>query len=246
MGPSERDSSVRYSVCIPVLNDANTVQRSLASLYAQLPSGSEVIVVDGKSRDGTTEILRHYEERGLLKLVVKRSNVGRARQIGFQMSSGDYILSGADTDDIIGTGRIPEVLSLYHSQYEGSVLRCFDFFVIPRAAVLKAGGWRDTGGAEDLQFLADCEAHGVKVVYRMDIKVKSHYRTRYYKGPIRVLESIRRFPRDTKAGYTKLRTKPSTRLFWRLIQLFANTKAADNKVVSTVFDFVIRHFGVSA
>jgi dolichol-phosphate mannosyltransferase len=57
---SDRPSSERVSVILPVLNEARRVERCLDSLITQPEEVSEILVVDGGSGDGTQKIVDRY------------------------------------------------------------------------------------------------------------------------------------------------------------------------------------------
>lgn len=107
----------------------------------------EVVVVDGESKDGQIAVLRDYEARGLLKLVVEKSNRGEGRQIAFLNSSGDYVISMVDTDDVLGPGFRP-LVQRYHSEFEGSMLLA-GIMISPRALLTELGGWNKEFHGED-------------------------------------------------------------------------------------------------
>lgn len=76
------------SIIIPVLNEAAGIGETLAALQPLRARGCEVIVADGGSIDGSTEIARPLADR------VVASDRGRARQqnAGAAVASGDVLL----------------------------------------------------------------------------------------------------------------------------------------------------------
>ena len=107
-----------YSICITHRNNKPTLKLSLDSILNQIDDRFEVIVVDSLSSDGSSEILREYARSGKIKLIEKKCSRGKGIQIGFENSSGKYIISNLDMEDIFN----PCLLSLlreYHSKSEG-------------------------------------------------------------------------------------------------------------------------------
>lgn len=107
----------------------------------------EVVVVDGESKDGQIAVLRDYEGRGLLKLIVEKSDRGEGRQIAFLNSSGEYVISMVDTDDVLGPGFRP-LIQRYHAEFEGSMLKA-GIMISPRALLTELGGWNKGFHGED-------------------------------------------------------------------------------------------------
>lgn len=139
---------MKYSVCITSRNNERTVRRALDSLLANLDRNTtEIVVVDAESTDGQQDILREYASKGLLKLIVRRCNRGEGRQLAFENSTGDYVISGVDTDDTIGPGFQP-LLSRYHSEFEGKVLVA-GILIAPRSVLRELGGWKPFQHGED-------------------------------------------------------------------------------------------------
>lgn len=92
----------RVSVVIPTLNEA----RNLPHVFARLPDAiHEVILVDGRSVDGTPEVARRL--RPDVRVVTQtRNGKGNALACGFAAATGD-IIAMVDADGSADPGEIP-------------------------------------------------------------------------------------------------------------------------------------------
>ena len=79
---------MKVSIIIPVLNEADRISDTLASLAGFREQGHEVIVVDGGSEDDTVVLSHQLADR------VLRSDRGRAMQMncGIEHAQGDVLL----------------------------------------------------------------------------------------------------------------------------------------------------------
>ena len=149
----------KYSICITHFNNAPTLEKSLDSILGQIDDRFEVVLVDSESDDGSEKILQKYERDGKIKLLEQKCNRGRGRQIAFENSSGDYIISNMDMDDI-AKPRLGELLDKYHRLCDGNLLwaRSRDpnnfwggenITIAPRKLIQDLGGWKDLQLEED-------------------------------------------------------------------------------------------------
>lgn len=78
----------KISIIIPVLNEAATIQSFLQALQPLREHGHEVVLVDGHSKDNTTDLARPLVDR------MFSSQAGRARQqiLGAKMATGQVLL----------------------------------------------------------------------------------------------------------------------------------------------------------
>jgi glycosyltransferase involved in cell wall biosynthesis len=92
----------RVSVVVPTYNEA----KNLPHVFAQLPADlHEVIVVDGRSSDGTVEVARSL--RPDVKVVLQtRRGKGNALACGFEAVTGDIVVM-LDADGSADPGEIP-------------------------------------------------------------------------------------------------------------------------------------------
>src|SRR5580693_7316547 len=89
-------STVSVSTVIPTYNSESTLGKAIDSVIAQ-DLGSEIVVVDDGSTDGTDRILQAY---GNSLKVIRQPNAGAAaaRNTGVVAASGEY-LAFLDADD---------------------------------------------------------------------------------------------------------------------------------------------------
>jgi glycosyltransferase involved in cell wall biosynthesis len=98
----------RFSIIITFYNQRNFVKDAVDSGLAQRNAGSEVIVVDDASTDGSQEILRRYGDA--IQLVFFETNQGAcaARDRGASLATGEYLVF-LDGDDAL----LPWALDVY-------------------------------------------------------------------------------------------------------------------------------------
>ena len=98
--PGSAPVPLRFSVVIPTLNQAETIEDTLLSLIHQNYPDLEIIVADGGSSDGTAAILNRYREE--LSAVLPGPDTGQSNAInkGFARASGD-IFFWLNSDDYL-------------------------------------------------------------------------------------------------------------------------------------------------
>jgi glycosyltransferase involved in cell wall biosynthesis len=114
----------KVSVVIPALNSASTLAACLDSILAQDYADFEICVVDGKSTDGTLEILEGYRCRCDQLRITSERDAGPydAMNKGVAMARGDWVyFLGSDdrlySPDVLGkvfAGPIPARVGLIY------------------------------------------------------------------------------------------------------------------------------------
>jgi glycosyltransferase involved in cell wall biosynthesis len=120
---------VKLSVLIPVYNEARTIDEILR-LVAAVPIEKEIVVVDDGSTDGTRDILRQWDGRDGVRVILHPENLGKGRAVrtAMEQARGEVLLiqdadleyDPADYPAIlrpIETGRADVV---YGSRFRGS------------------------------------------------------------------------------------------------------------------------------
>lgn len=83
---------MKVSVIATVLNEAETIRDLMDSLVAQTRAPDEVIIVDGGSKDGTTDILVEYKRQLRLKMIVSPgANISQGRNRAIREARGPII-----------------------------------------------------------------------------------------------------------------------------------------------------------
>lgn len=98
------------SVIIPCFNSERWLPATLDSVYAQAGPRLDVIVVDDGSTDGSVEVARRYESRGLRLLRQPNRGAAAARNAGLALATGDY-LQFLDADDVLAPGKLQSQLT---------------------------------------------------------------------------------------------------------------------------------------
>ena len=108
------ESAPRFSVVIPTLNQADTIEDTLLSLIHQNYPNLEIIVADGGSSDATASVLNRYREQ--LNAVLPGPDKGQSDAInkGFAQASGD-IFFWLNSDDYLLPGALWRVAASFQS-----------------------------------------------------------------------------------------------------------------------------------
>ncbi len=91
---------IKFSIIIPVYNAEKTILRCLSSVQRQSYADWEVLAVDDGSTDASLQLLEKAAAEDARIKVVHQKNGGtsKARNLGLELASGDYVLF-LDNDD---------------------------------------------------------------------------------------------------------------------------------------------------
>ena len=118
------------SVITACYNSGSTISKAIESLLSQTDTGFEHIVIDGKSKDNTVEVVesyrKKYEKKGIKLTVISEKDQGMydALNKGINLVSGEYvgILNGDDwyeenTIEIVHREAKPEIDVIMGASY---------------------------------------------------------------------------------------------------------------------------------
>ena len=101
----------RLSVITIVYNNVRDIERTMLSVLNQTYSNLEYIIIDGKSTDGTLEIVTKYQHR-ISKLVSEQDKgIYDAMNKGLALASGDYVLFMNSGDEIYSADTVEKVFA---------------------------------------------------------------------------------------------------------------------------------------
>jgi glycosyltransferase involved in cell wall biosynthesis len=137
-----------YSICATNYNTEDSVKQALESIITQIDERFEIIVVDNCSEDASLDILREYSDKRI-KLIVRKCSRGLGRQIAIENSTGKYIITSIDMDDVLKPN-LSKLLQIYHEFFEGYMLLTDDAITMaPRVLIDAIGGFRDLNYHEE-------------------------------------------------------------------------------------------------
>lgn len=80
------------SVITVVFNNVKDIERTMLSVLNQTYPKIEYIIIDGKSTDGTVEIIEKYQERLAVFISEKDAGIYDAMNKGLALATGDYVI----------------------------------------------------------------------------------------------------------------------------------------------------------
>ena len=100
----------KLSVITVVFNGVKDIERTMLSVLNQTYPNIEYLVIDGKSNDGTLEIIKKYQDR--IKLMSERdTGIYDAMNKGLKMAGGDYLLFMNAGDEIYAPDTVAQVFA---------------------------------------------------------------------------------------------------------------------------------------
>lgn len=106
------NKKLKISLVIPAFNEADTIERCLASVFAQQHPFDEVIVVDNNSTDHTVQIAEKFNVTVLRE---SKQGVVYARDAGFDAANGD-IIGRIDADTLLEPNWTKELLRVFEDE----------------------------------------------------------------------------------------------------------------------------------
>jgi len=164
---------LKVSLITTVKNEADSMERLLESLLAQSRKPEEVIIVDGGSTDGTVEVIRAYQGKLPLKLIIGEGfNISQGRNAAIAQAQGEIIASTDagvrldpdwlkhllgpfeedDSIDVVSGFFLPDPQSLFEVALGATVLPALSeidphrFLPSSRSVAFRRETWKEVGG----------------------------------------------------------------------------------------------------
>jgi glycosyltransferase involved in cell wall biosynthesis len=99
------------SVITVVYNNVNDIERTMLSVLGQTYAGMEYIVVDGKSTDGTSQVIEKYKERITKLINEKDEGIYDAMNKGLAAATGDYVIFMNSADEFYSAETVANVFA---------------------------------------------------------------------------------------------------------------------------------------
>lgn len=165
----------RLSICIATLNRGAFIGETLDTIVAQLRDDTELLVVDGASRDNTAEVVSRYtvadQHVRYIRLPIN-SGVDQDYDIAVSYARGEYCWLMTD-DDLLKPGAVDRVMAVLDGEVElvivNTEVRTVDFSGTLRAALVAAGA-NPKYAPEDADRLLVDTAHALSFIGCVVIK----------------------------------------------------------------------------
>jgi glycosyltransferase involved in cell wall biosynthesis len=112
----------KISIITVVYNNKATIKHAIESVLSQSYKNLEFIIIDGKSTDGTFEILSEYSSKNIIIISEKDSGIYDAMNKGLKLATGD-VLGILNSDDLYPNNSIlSEVMSHFNNDSNLDIL----------------------------------------------------------------------------------------------------------------------------
>jgi glycosyltransferase involved in cell wall biosynthesis len=109
---TQADAHPLVSIITVVLNGASTIEKTIQSVISQDYNNIEYIIIDGRSTDGTIDIINKYRSRIDVCISEADRGISDAFNKGIRRSTGEYILI-LNSDDALTAGAISRSIELF-------------------------------------------------------------------------------------------------------------------------------------
>ncbi|MDB5155775.1 MAG: glycosyltransferase [Mucilaginibacter sp.] len=99
------------SVITVVYNNAADIERTVLSVLNQTYQNIEYIVIDGRSTDGTLQIIEKYKDRIATLISEKDKGIYDAMNKGLAVATGDYVLFMNSADEFYSVDTVTNVFA---------------------------------------------------------------------------------------------------------------------------------------
>lgn len=108
-----KNNSLKISIITVCFNSEKTIEETINSILNQTYQNYEYLIIDGKSKDNTVDIIKKYESKfkGRLKWISEKDNgLYDAMNKGINMATGD-IIGILNSDDVFSNNDTLKIIS---------------------------------------------------------------------------------------------------------------------------------------
>jgi len=125
----------KVSILIPLYNSEKYITETIQSAISQTWNYKEIIIIDDHSTDDSFRIAKDYESDILKVYTNQKKGACAARNMAFELSTGDYI-QYLDADDLLSPDKIEKQVALLADKEETlAVCNAYEFFDNVESAV---------------------------------------------------------------------------------------------------------------
>lgn len=106
----------KVSIITVCYNAEKTIEKTLQSVVAQDYKNIEYIIIDGKSKDKTLEVVAKYENRIALVVSEKDKGIFDAMNKGLQKATGDYVWFVHADDQIFASDTLSSAMQNHQNE----------------------------------------------------------------------------------------------------------------------------------
>lgn len=126
---------MKFSIITVCLNAINTIEQTINSVLDQKDVDIEYIIIDGKSTDGTLDIIKKYEKKIAYWISENDFGIYDAMNKGIDIATGD-VISFLNADDWYETGIIAKINQYFLNSSVGIVGGAVNYIVDERPATV--------------------------------------------------------------------------------------------------------------
>lgn len=112
---------MKFSIITVSYNSAKTIQDTVKSVDSQRYRDFEHLIIDGKSTDGTLDLLAKYENSKRRVIAEKDRGLYDAMNKGLDLSEGDYIIF-LNADDYLANANVLEIIAKDINEHSPDIL----------------------------------------------------------------------------------------------------------------------------
>lgn len=131
---------MKFSIIMASYNQNKFVEQAIESVLNQTYKNFELIIIDGKSTDGTIDIINKYNNHKNIKIIIESDKgMYHARNKGLLIASGD-IIGFLNTDDFYESTALANIAASFKSNENISLIYGITHIINSKGNIINKGG----------------------------------------------------------------------------------------------------------